>query len=131
MRDNFVVTYNRDTIPENLVAELTRAAYSQALQHGIRGLWITVQLDLWRAVEETVKEWAQKWPPGDSWGAFKVWQNDLLVALTEGAFDIAWRNGIEGSLYEVKEGLYRAFHSVIQGAGQKALRRQITRVSYS
>ena len=68
MTDNKFVICRRDTFLENLAAELTRAAFSQVLCHGMRGLWITLELDLWRVVEETVKNWAQKWPPGDSWG---------------------------------------------------------------
>ena len=127
MSDNKFVICRQDTFLENLAAELTRAAFSQALCHGMRGLWITLEMDLWRVVEETVKNWAQKWPPGDSWGAFKVWRNGLLVSLTEDTFHIVLRYGVEGSRYRVKSGLYLAFRSVIERAGQKTLRRQVTR----
>jgi hypothetical protein len=122
MSDNHGAACNRDTPLENFAAELTRAAYSVALRHGIRCSWIKVELALWRALAETVKNWAREWPPAGS-DEFKVWRNGLLVDLTEEAFHISLQHGIQGFPLEVELGLYRAFRSVIRRLGREALRR--------
>jgi hypothetical protein len=39
---------------EQLVAELAAAAYGVALRHGLKGPFIDVELDLWRALREVL-----------------------------------------------------------------------------
>jgi hypothetical protein len=53
---------NRDNLLEYFAAELTSAAYAVALRHGLEAKWLDLQLELWKAVEETVKKWDQEWP---------------------------------------------------------------------
>jgi hypothetical protein len=48
MSDNHGASCSRDTPLENFAAELTSAAYSVALRHGMAGSWIRVELGLWR-----------------------------------------------------------------------------------
>ena len=38
------------------VAKLTDAAYTVALQHGVSGSWIDLELDLWRVLTEAVEK---------------------------------------------------------------------------
>ena len=45
---------------------------------------------------------------------FEVWRQGFLMDLTEGAFYIAVRHGIQGSLLGVELDLYRAFRLVIR-----------------
>jgi hypothetical protein len=56
MNDNHHATRDRDTLLDNFAAELTRAAYSVALRHGTAGAWLDLELDLWRALADTVKQ---------------------------------------------------------------------------
>ena len=51
---------DRDGWLEALVAELTLAAYRVALQSRTQGTWLDLELDLWRALAEKVKTWAQE-----------------------------------------------------------------------
>jgi hypothetical protein len=51
---------NMDTLLGTLVAELTNAAYAVALRHGTRHSWLDLQLDLWKALSETVRNWGQR-----------------------------------------------------------------------
>ncbi len=51
-----------DAFLENLVADLTNAAYPVALRHGVAGSWVDLELDLWRVLDETVKKWAEQSP---------------------------------------------------------------------
>jgi hypothetical protein len=44
---------------ENLAAELTQAAYPVALRHGVGKEWLDLELDLWKAMAQTVKKWEQ------------------------------------------------------------------------
>ena len=48
---------DRDTYLENLAAGLTDAAYPVALRHGVAGSSIDLELDLWKALRETVQRW--------------------------------------------------------------------------
>jgi hypothetical protein len=114
MSDNPGASCNRDTLLENFAAELTCAAYPIALRHGVAGSWLKVELGLWRALVATVKKWAGERPPAGSWDEFKAWRDGLAVDLTEGAFYIAVKHGIKGSLLEVELDLYRAFRLVIR-----------------
>jgi hypothetical protein len=42
------------TVSEQLLAELTAAAYQVALRHGIRGSFLDVELELWRELRAVV-----------------------------------------------------------------------------
>jgi hypothetical protein len=43
----------------DLAAELTAAAYSVALRHAAGDRWLDLQLELWRALTETLKQRAR------------------------------------------------------------------------
>jgi hypothetical protein len=64
MNDNTRNIGDRDAVLDDFVAELTRAAYHVALRHGAAGMWLDLELDLWRALAATVKDWGWKLPPG-------------------------------------------------------------------
>jgi hypothetical protein len=57
---------NRDALLETFVAELTCAAYHVALRHGAAGTWLDLQLDLWQALADTVKQWGRNPFPAPS-----------------------------------------------------------------
>jgi hypothetical protein len=57
MNDDARATANRDVLLDNFAAELTRAAYHVALRHGTVGTWLDLQLDLWWALTDTVRQW--------------------------------------------------------------------------
>ena len=46
-----------DTLLVAFAAELTNAAYRVALQHGIAGSWVDLELELWKVMAERVQEW--------------------------------------------------------------------------
>jgi hypothetical protein len=64
MNDNARATADRDALLDNLVAELTRAAYHVALRHGAAGTWLDLELELWQALTHTVKQWGREPSPG-------------------------------------------------------------------
>jgi hypothetical protein len=114
MSDNHSATCNRDNLLENFAAELTNAVYCIALRRGMRGSWLDLQMGLWRALAETVKKRARERRPAGSLEEFKVAQETLLVDLTEGAFYIVMKHGINGFPLEVELDLYRAFRLAIK-----------------
>ena len=57
---------DRDAYVENFAAELTNAAYPIALRHGVAGSSIDLELDLWRALGETVQRWKANHPSRQS-----------------------------------------------------------------
>ena len=105
--------WDRDACLEEFAAQLTRAVYSLALLRGLKGSWIELELGLWRMLAKTVKKWSRERPPAASLNAFQSWREGLLVDLTESAFYIAVKHGIEGPLLEVELDLYRAFRLMI------------------
>jgi hypothetical protein len=50
---------NRDALLETLAAELTLTAYRVALRTRPGGTWLDLELDLWRALAETVETWGE------------------------------------------------------------------------
>src|SRR5438132_1111656 len=114
MSGNHGAFCDRDTLLENFAAELTSAAYPMTLRYGMRCSWIDVELGLWRALVATVERWSRQRPPAGAADEVKVWQEGLLVDLTDSAFYIAVKHGIKGPLLEVELGLYRAFRLVIR-----------------
>ena len=62
MSDNHGASCDRDAVLENIAAELTSAAYAVALRHGLEDKWLDLELELWEALKETVKNW-EKQPP--------------------------------------------------------------------
>jgi hypothetical protein len=57
MNGDFRAPVNRDALLEALAAELTLAAYRVALRTRTEGTWLELQLDLWRAMADTVETW--------------------------------------------------------------------------
>ena len=49
--------YDWDTLLVNLAAQVTNAAYRVALQYGVAGSWVDLELDLWKVLAERVQEW--------------------------------------------------------------------------
>ncbi len=47
---------------DSLVAQLTEAAYPVALRHGERGSWVDLELDLWKALGQAMRQWEQENP---------------------------------------------------------------------
>jgi hypothetical protein len=45
---------------QDLVAELSVAAYPLALQHKDKKEWLELELDLWKVLGQTVKKWEQR-----------------------------------------------------------------------
>jgi hypothetical protein len=69
MSDNPGASRDRDALLDDFVAQLTRVVYCVALRHGTAGVWVDLELDLWRAMAEMVQGWGQECPP-DSEEAF-------------------------------------------------------------
>jgi len=97
---------DRDTRLEDFAAELTGAIYPLVLRRGVQDSWLKVELGLWKALVKTAQKWARQRPAADSADELKAWRDGLVVDLTESAYYIALKNGIQGSLLDL--GLYRA-----------------------
>jgi hypothetical protein len=52
-----MVAVNLKSVPvdEDFLAELTEAAYGVALRHGLKGPFINVELELWRALRAVLR----------------------------------------------------------------------------
>jgi hypothetical protein len=60
MITNNPATIDKNASLGNFAGELTDAAYHVALRHGVTGLAIDLELDLWHAIGETVRKWEQE-----------------------------------------------------------------------
>jgi hypothetical protein len=65
MNANYRTASHGHTLRETFVAELTTAAYAVALRQGTGHSWLDLQLDLWKALDETVTRWGQECPADD------------------------------------------------------------------
>jgi hypothetical protein len=102
----------RDGRLENFAAELTHAVYPLVLGRGPKGLWVAVELGLWRALADSVRTWARRWQGAESADEVKAWREGLLVDLTEIAVYTAVRHGVEGPSLDLRSGLYQAIRQV-------------------
>lgn len=62
MNANKTNTLDEDTAVADFAAELAEAAYPVMLRHGVVDNWLDLELELWRALRETVGKWDQAWP---------------------------------------------------------------------
>jgi hypothetical protein len=62
MNGELKILVDPDAQLERFAAELTLAAYRVALQTTARGTWLDLELDLWRALADTVKTWKRELP---------------------------------------------------------------------
>jgi hypothetical protein len=62
MKANDRTAEDKDAVLDHLAAELTEVAYPIALRHRGGDSWIDLELDLWKALAETVKKWARQLP---------------------------------------------------------------------
>ena len=56
MNDQHAAVVDSNRALEVFAAELTAAAYCVALRHGAGDKWLDLELDLWRALTETVRK---------------------------------------------------------------------------
>jgi hypothetical protein len=99
---------------ENIAAELTSAAYPLVLWHGLRGSWLDLELGLWRALAESVENWARQAPRTGSPDELDVWRGCFLMELIGKAMHVALAHGGKASLQKRGVDLYGAFHAVIE-----------------
>ena len=57
MNENARANAEWDALLDTFAAEFTHAAYHVALRHGTAGTWLDLELDLWQALADTVKQW--------------------------------------------------------------------------
>jgi hypothetical protein len=62
MNDHRAAVAGADQSLEALAAELTAAAYPVALRHAVGDKWLDLELELWRALTETVTKWGRGLP---------------------------------------------------------------------
>ena len=60
MNENTRAPADWDALLDHLVAKLTCAVYHVALRHAAPGTWLDLELDLWQALADTVKQWESK-----------------------------------------------------------------------
>jgi hypothetical protein len=59
----FIRPHDRDLLTEELLARLTDAAYRVALRRGVRGPFIDLELELWRALRAAAGGDGRSSPP--------------------------------------------------------------------
>jgi hypothetical protein len=62
MNANVTTGGDLDISVDDFAAELAQAAYPIVLRNAPAENWLDLELELWRAMKETVGKWAQDWP---------------------------------------------------------------------
>jgi hypothetical protein len=60
MNEDHKTPVDRDALLESLAAHLTVAAYRVALRSRTGDTWLDLELELWRALADTVKTWGRE-----------------------------------------------------------------------
>jgi len=109
---------------ENFAAELTEAVYPVALRYGVGDRWLDLELDLWRALSETVESCARALRGVGSPDESAVCRKGLLAELTSAAYHTTLRHAARESILDAQAGLYQAFRWAIREKGQGFRRAQ-------
>ena len=100
--------------PETFAAELTEAVFPVALRYGVGDRWLDLELDLWRALSETVEKCARASRGVGSPDEFAGCRQGLVAGLADAAYHTTLRHGARESILDEREGLYQAFRWAIR-----------------
>src|SRR5262249_15000233 len=95
-------------------ADLTDAAYSVALRHGIAGSWIDLQLEVWRAIARRVAGVAPESLSSPGAGELDSVADAFLAELTQVAHGIVLRYGLLGSFLDFELDLHQSLRRVME-----------------
>jgi len=95
-------------------ADLTDAAYSVALRHGIAGSWIDLQLEVWRAIARRVAGVAPESLSSPAAGELDSVADAFLAELTQVAHGIVLRYGLLGSFLDFELDLHQSLRRVME-----------------
>ncbi len=98
---------------ESFVAELTEATYPVALQHGLSGCWVDLELDIRRVLYETL-EMKGRLPLGKSAEELEICRGAFLSELTRKVYCTVLHHGLKGPFIKVELDIYRALRSIIR-----------------
>jgi hypothetical protein len=99
---------------ETFAADLTDAVFPVALRYGVGDRWLDLELDLWRALSETVEKCARASRGVSSPDEFAVCRKGLLAELVNAAYHTTLRHGARESILEAREGMDQAFRWAIR-----------------
>lgn len=60
MNATYAVFRASDALRDNFAAELAHAAYAVALRHNKAGSWLDLELEIWKAMGETVGQYESR-----------------------------------------------------------------------
>ena len=103
-----------DSSLETFAAELTEAVFPVALRYGVGDRWLDLELDLWRALSETVEKCARASRADGSPNEFAVCRKGLLAESADVAYHTTLRHGARGSVLQAREGLDQALRWAIR-----------------
>jgi hypothetical protein len=98
----------------SFAADLADAAYSVVLRHGIGGLWIDLQLDVWRVLAATITETPRSTSHLPVAAEFYAWREVFLSELTDAAYRTVLHHGLQGPFLDVELDLHVALREVIE-----------------
>jgi len=78
-----------------------------ALRQGVRGFSIDVELEIWRAIQATVRRTPEPLPAKAGAPA----PEDVLAGAADAAYRVALRRGFRGAFLDLELGLWDAVHA--------------------
>jgi len=87
---------------DNLLADLSDAAFTVAARHGLRGSSVDQELELWHALGRAARKPAP------------TRREDFVGRLTEAAYQVALRRGFQGSFLELELDLWHTLGRVVK-----------------
>jgi hypothetical protein len=93
-----------DPYREELLGELTDAAFEVTSRHGVKGPSVDQEVELWRALGEVVRKRC-KAPAADRGRSRPV---DLPAELSDAAYQVALEHGFQGSFLDLRLDLWKA-----------------------
>jgi hypothetical protein len=102
-------SHSFNTLIDRLAGELTDLAYHLVLRQGVKGFSVDVELAIWKAIDDTLREMLQPLLAGTAQTPPAV--AIVLVRLTKAVYQAALRCGFIGTFADMECGLWDAFHT--------------------
>jgi hypothetical protein len=100
----------------SFAADLTDAAYTVVLRHGITGSWIDLQLDAWRVLAASIAQTHRRSSSLASAAEFLEWRETFVSELTDAAYRTALRHGVQGPFLDIELELHVAVREAVERA---------------
>src|SRR5262249_54605958 len=117
----FETLASTETLRENVLGELSDAAFQVSARYGVKGVSVDNELAIWRALGEVIEEQAKLGKADGERPRGKIRLEHSVAQLTEAAYQVVLDHGFRGSFIDVQLDLWKALCQVVRKSRTDAI----------